>query len=324
MPTTENPPVGSRLAGHPLQAGEGFSRCTNTWDIRYYYHDTYYGYRVPTDIGAHVRKPGRRACAPDAFMSPVRTSRLFGLDLHAVTFHEAVRLLSAAATDATGAARVVVTPNVDHLMRLERMPQFRTRYAQADFIFADGMPLVWASRMLGASLPERVTGADLFVAMCRQAVAHRWRVALLGGRPGTEADLVARFQHSFPGLHIDIIAPSMQFDPDGEEGQEAAERIAAMQAQVVFVCLGMPKQEEWALRHAAALPGGVALCVGAAMEFAIGLQQRAPLWVQRSGLEWLWRLASQPRRLWRRYLIDDPKFLALCWREWRQRRALRA
>lgn len=256
-------------------------------------------------------------------MNPARISRLFELDLHAVTFDEAVDLLSTTVTDATGAARVVVTPNVDHLVRLESMPGFRSRYAQADFIFADGMPVVWASRMLGDPLPERVTGADLFVALCRRAVERGWTVALLGGQPGTEADLQERFARSFPGLRIEIMAPSMQFDPDGQEGRAAAQRIAAMRAQIVFVCLGMPKQEEWALRHATHLPGGVVLCVGAAMEFAIGLQKRAPLWVQRNGLEWFWRLASQPRRLWRRYLVDDPKFLAICWNEWRRRRTLR-
>ena len=257
-------------------------------------------------------------------MSAPPIVHLFDLDLHAVTFTDAVRLLSAAATEERGAAKVVVTPNVDHLVRLERMPEFRSRYATADFIFADGMPLVWASRLLGAPLPERVTGADLFVALCKKAVEHGWKVALLGGRPGTEAELLARFEQYFPGLRLEILAPSMQFDPDGEEGLSSVRHIVAMRAQVVFVCLGMPKQEAWALRHAERLPGGIVLCVGAAMEFAIGLQQRAPLWIQHNGLEWLWRLVSQPRRMWRRYLVDDPKFLAICWREWRRRRAARS
>lgn len=253
-------------------------------------------------------------------MSAAPTARLFDLNLNAVTFDDAVRVLGDAAAVVQGPARVVVTPNVDHLVRLEGMPQFRARYAQADFIFADGMPVVWFSRLLGDPLPERVTGADLFVALCKLAVTRQWQVALLGGRPGTEAELQTRFEASFPGLHLHILAPSMQFDPHGEEGLAAARHIAAINPRIVFVCLGMPKQEEWALQHAATLPGGIVLCVGAAMEFAIGLQRRAPLWVQRAGLEWLWRLASQPQRLWRRYLVDDPKFLALCWREWRQRR----
>ena len=101
----------------------------------------------------------------------------------------------------------------------------------------------------------------------------------------------------------------MRFDPLGPEGQAYADRVRERQPDVVFLCVGMPKQEHWVLHHAGELPGGILLCVGAAMEFAIGLQRRAPLWMQRIGLEWLWRLASNPRRLWRRYLVDDPRFL---------------
>ena len=112
----------------------------------------------------------------------------------------------------------------------------------------------------------------------------------------------------------------MRFDPLGPEGQAYADRVRERQPDVVFLCVGMPKQEHWVLHHAGELPGGILLCVGAAMEFAIGLQRRAPLWMQRIGLEWLWRLASNPRRLWRRYLVDDPRFLGLCWRQWRKRR----
>lgn len=250
--------------------------------------------------------------------APIR--RLFGLDILAVTFDDAVTLLSEAAVRRDGAAKVVVTPNVDHVVRLDRQPEFKRNYAQADFLFADGMPVIWASRLLGEPLPERVTGADLFTALCRQAVAGNWRVALLGGMPGDEARLQARFEEYYPGLRIDIRCPSMRFDPYGEEGLAAADWVRELDADVVFVCLGMPKQENWSLRHAPSFGGGIVLCVGAAMEFAIGLQSRAPLWVQRNGLEWLWRLASNPRRLWRRYLVEDTRFLALCWREWHARR----
>lgn len=247
---------------------------------------------------------------------------LFGLDIAAVSFDTALEHLSQAAERRDGHARVVVTPNVDHVVRLDASPEFHERYRAADFIFADGMPLVWASRLLGRALPQRVTGSDLFVALCRQAQRRQWKVMLLGGMPGGEPELLARFAQYFPGLDIDIVSPSMRFDPLGEEGQAFAQRVRERQPDVVFLCVGMPKQENWALHYAVSLPGGILLCVGAAMEFAIGLQRRAPGWMQRFGLEWLWRLASNPRRLWRRYLVDDPRFLVLCWRQWRsQRRA---
>jgi len=260
-----------------------------------------------------VKSPSATAVAPRV--------RLFDLDLVAVDFTQAVTLLAAEATQSGGSAKVVATPNVDHLVRLDAMPAFRARYAKADYLFADGMPLVWASRMLDRPLPERVTGSDLTVALCQEAARHGWRIAMLGGMPGQEASLHALFAKTYPGMQVEIRCPSMQFDPVGAEGNDAAQWIRDYAPQLVFVCLGMPKQEIWALTHAPTLPGGLVLCVGAAMDFALGLQRRAPLAVQRSGFEWLWRLGSNPRRLWRRYLVDDRKFLSLLWREWRRSRA---
>lgn len=257
---------------------------------------------------------------PSAESPTLPKARLFSLDIAAVTFDGAVRALVQAAELRDGRARVVVTPNVDHIVRLDAAPELRARYAKADYIFADGMPVVWASRLLGRPLPQRVTGADLFVALCRQAQQRGWRVMLLGGRPGSEADLHARFAQYFPGLHIDIVCPSMQFEPLGDEGCAFARKVRETSPDVVFTCLGMPKQENWALHHAPTLPGGIVLCVGAAMEFAIGLQRRAPHRLQRAGMEWLWRLLTNPRRLWRRYLVDDPWFAMLCWKQWRSQR----
>ena len=251
-----------------------------------------------------------------------RKVNLFDLNIAAVTYGEAVQALTGAAQRRDGRARIVVTPNVDHVTRLDGMPEFRRQYATADFIFADGMPVIWASRILGRPLPERVTGADLFVSMCEMAQEKGSRVMLLGGMPGTEEDLKSRFAQFYPRLNIEIMAPSMKFDPTGAEGEAFAQRVRAVAPDIVFVCVGMPKQEKWAFHFAPTLPGGIVLCVGAAMEFAIGLQRRAPMFFQRAGLEWLWRLATNPTRLWRRYLVEDPRFLILCWRQWRhQRRA---
>ncbi len=262
---------------------------------------------------------GRAAPAKNGNALP--TVRLFGLDIAAVSFDEAVEALTRAATKRNGKASVVVTPNVDHVTRLSSAPEFRSRYNQAEFIFADGMPVVWVSRLLGQRLPERVTGADLFVALCRHAQQHDRRVMLLGGMPGTEDALLKRFAQYYPGLRIDIVSPPMNFNPLGPDGEAYAQRVRDASPDIVFLCVGMPKQENWALHFAPTLPGGIVLCVGAAMEFAIGLQQRAPRWMQRVGLEWAWRLASNPRRLWRRYLVDDRRFLSLCWRQWREQRS---
>jgi N-acetylglucosaminyldiphosphoundecaprenol N-acetyl-beta-D-mannosaminyltransferase len=246
--------------------------------------------------------------------SPKQTVNLFGLQLNAVTFPEAVDLLCQQVPQRP--AKVVVTPNVDHVISLADNPELRAMYNSADFKFADGMPVVWASRLLGQPLPERVTGADLFVAICRKAQERHWRIGVLGGMPGDEPMLLKRFAEVYPGLQVSIKAPPMGFDYQSTHGNDAADWVNATQADVVFVCLGFPRQSLWSLKNRATLDTGLVLCVGAAMEFALGLKSRAPVWMQSNGLEWLWRLASEPSKLWRRYLVRGPRFLKLVWGEW--------
>ena len=247
---------------------------------------------------------------------------LFGLPIQVASYEQALaHLLDAGARRQ---AKVVVTPNVNHVVRLDAQPAFRAEYVQADFVFADGMPVVWASRLLGKPLPERVTGADLFVSLCKAAAAQGRRVFVAGGRPGQEAALLAGFAHHYPGLKVQVVCPSMNFDPVGAEGLALVDRVNVCDPDIVFVCLGMPKQERWALAHAPTLKAGVVLCVGAAMEFALGQVQRAPLWMQRHGLEWFWRLISQPQKMWKRYLTEDPRFALLVWQQWWQSRGRRS
>ncbi|WP_420226462.1 WecB/TagA/CpsF family glycosyltransferase [Pigmentiphaga litoralis] len=155
---------------------------------------------------------------------PAGSIRLFDLNVRPVTLKQAVDLLAAWITERHSRGGVVVTPNVDHIVRMEKAaPEFRESYASAEFIFADGMPVVWASRLLGRPLPERVTGADLFVALCQEAISRNWRVSVIGGIPGTEKTLEDRFRDSYPGIDVQVHCPSMTFDPLGPEGQAAAD-----------------------------------------------------------------------------------------------------
>ncbi|WP_347555769.1 WecB/TagA/CpsF family glycosyltransferase [Robbsia sp. KACC 23696] len=240
-----------------------------------------------------------------------------------MAFTKALDILADAASRRDGRAHIAVTPNVDHLVRLDSQPSFKRLYGTADYIFADGMPVVWASRAFGTPLPERVTGADLAPALCERARETGLRVIVIGGLPGQEASLIEGIAAHYPGLDFEVITPSMSFDPTGAEGEAAANRVREVAPDIVFVCLGMPKQERWAFHYAETFPGGLVLCAGAAMEFAAGLKKRAPRWMQRSGLEWSWRLMQDPGRLWRRYLLEDTRFLSICWRYWRDSRSNR-
>lgn len=247
------------------------------------------------------------------------TTRLFGLDISATTQTQACAQLLRHAAARSGPPAVVVTPNVDHLVRLDADPALQQLYGQADYIFADGMPVVWASRANAVRLPERVTGADLFVLLARACAEQGLPIFVIGGMPGQEATLTAAFERVYPGLSVQLYCPSMQFDPLGEEGLEALRRVNASRPGIVFVCLGMPKQERWSLLLRDQIDSGLVMCVGAAMEFALGFKARAPLWMQKSGLEWFWRLLSEPRRLWRRYIIQGAHFIGM-WRRERQGR----
>ena len=252
----------------------------------------------------------------NATASPSRS--LFGLRFDALNMEQAtVRLSECIGQRPT---RVVVTPNVDHLVSLQDQPELKALYATADHLFADGMPLVWTSRLVHRALHERVTGADLFTALCRMAQQKKWRVAIFGGMPGQQALLMDRFAQVYPGLQVDLRIPGMGFDYRSDEGQAAVDWVKATQPDLLFVCLGFPRQCLWSLHNRDRLNTGLVLCVGAAMEFALGLRARAPLWMQRGGLEWLWRLCSEPGKLWRRYLVRGPLFLGLVWQEWRRRR----
>ncbi|GAC1569125.1 MAG: WecB/TagA/CpsF family glycosyltransferase [Aquirhabdus sp.] len=253
----------------------------------------------------------------------LKISHLFGLDIRACTFEQATAHLLEVAGQRNHASRIVVTPNVDHIVKLDSDPTFKAQYAESDYIFADGMPIIWASKMAATLLPERVTGADLFVSLCQGAIQRQLSIFVIGGQPGQEAALLTSFAQTYPGLQVRIFCPSMQFSADGEEGTDAMRLVQQAQPNIIFVCLGMPKQERWCLRYRKEFTENNApllLCVGAAMEFALGQKKRAPLWMQKIGMEWLWRLASEPRRVWQPYTTQGVKFIGVLQRErqWQQ------
>lgn len=237
-----------------------------------------------------------------------RSVVLLGQRLESVTLEEAADQVVGLA----GLGGVIVTMNVDHAVLLQHEAGLREAYAIAAHRYADGMPVVWLSRLVGRPLPERVSGADLVPAVLARAEAHDLSVHLVGGRP--EAALAAReaVLARHPRLRwTGEQTPDFGFEHDPVADAAVVAAVAAARPDLVLVCLGAPKQEEWAVRHRAALPGSVLLCVGASVEFLAGTTPRAPRWVQRAGLEWMFRLLREPRRLWRRYLVQDLAFVRL-------------
>jgi N-acetylglucosaminyldiphosphoundecaprenol N-acetyl-beta-D-mannosaminyltransferase len=211
---------------------------------------------------------------------------------------------------------IVVTPNVDHVVRLEDDALLRAAYASASLSLADGMPILWASRLLGTPLREKVSGSDLIVPLAQRAARERWRVYLLGGGEGIAARAAERLTREAPGLVIaGIDARRIDVDHDPPTHDDLVAGIGAARPDLVLLALGCPKQEILMHRIAAAVRPAVCIGVGAGLDFLAGAVPRAPRWISRAGFEWLYRLAREPRRLWRRYLVRDPRFFLILWRE---------
>lgn len=222
---------------------------------------------------------------------------------------------------ATGHRGYIVTPNTDHVVRYHRDPAFREAVDGAWMRLPDGMPVVWASRLLGRPLPERVAGSDLLPALCGLAAQRGYSVFLLGGRAGVAQRAAELLKERFRGLNVaGTYTPVEGFAQDLEDQEAAVEAINRASPDLLFVGVGSPAQELWVHRNWDRLWVRVAVCCGAALDYAAGTKPRAPRWVQRAGLEWLWRLAHEPHRLWRRYLVEDLAFFGILLRALREGR----
>ena len=211
-----------------------------------------------------------------------------------------------------GRPRTIFTPNVDFLMLARHDPEFLQILNAADLSICDSVPLLWASRLLGTPLKARVAGSDLFAAACELAAREGYRVYFLGAAPGVAARAAQILTGRYSRLKVvGAYAPPMGFNGNELESRNIVEMIRNARPDILFVGLGTPKQERWIYRYRDELEVPVSAGVGAAFDFVTGVQRRAPLWIQRIGLEWLFRLYQEPRRLWRRYLVRDSQFVFL-------------
>ena len=240
-------------------------------------------------------------------MAPRARVRVAGVDFDALSEQQVVARIVGDLQDGRGGW--VVTPNIDICRQIRHDPAARALVRGASLVVADGMPLVWAARLRGQPLPERVAGASLIFTLSAAAAVHGKSVYLLGGRPGVPGQAAAELARRYPGLLVaGVDAPPDGFDREPGELAAVRKKLAEAQPDIVYVGLGFPKQERVIAALAADLPAAWFIGCGAAIPFAAGALPRAPHWMQRLGLEWAHRLASEPRRLFRRYLVDDLPF----------------
>jgi N-acetylglucosaminyldiphosphoundecaprenol N-acetyl-beta-D-mannosaminyltransferase len=237
------------------------------------------------------------------------STNVLGVSVSAVNMPSAVDDIRAAIQDRVGG--YICVTGVHGVMESQRDPALRSIHNSAWLVVPDGMPLVWLSRAAGHRHVGRVYGPDLMLEVCAQSVEWGARHYFYGGNEGVPEDLANRLSERFPGLQVaGTFSPPFRSLSEDED-REIVDMVNAQSPDIVWVGLSTPKQERWMAEHVGRLTAPVMLGVGAAFDFHAGLKPQAPRWMQRSGLEWLFRLATEPRRLWRRYLRNNPTFVAL-------------
>jgi len=202
--------------------------------------------------------------------------------------------------------------NADMIVRCNRDGAFAQYYKKCHLCLTDGVPVLWASKFLGTPIKEKVAGSDLVPRLCELAQAKGYKLYFLGGRPGAAAAAKAKLLNNFPHLKIvGTYAPPFGFEKDPQELKTIEAKIRQAKPDILLVGLGAPKQEQWIRQHYQHLGVPIMMGVGVTFEFIAEIVKRAPEWMQKIGLEWSWRLMMEPRRLWKRYLIDDMQFFSL-------------
>jgi N-acetylglucosaminyldiphosphoundecaprenol N-acetyl-beta-D-mannosaminyltransferase len=242
-----------------------------------------------------------------------RTRQVLGVPIAALTMSEAVDLVQSAIAARENLQIGVV--NAAKLVNMRRDPDLRADVLACDMVLADGMAVVWASRVLGCELPERVAGIDLMFAMLERGSRHGYRIFCLGATQEVLDGVLAVFGRDYPGV---VIAGSHHGYFSQPEEASVAAQIAASKADILIVAMTSPRKEQFIARWGGSL--GVTVChgVGGSFDVVAGKVQRAPAAWQRLGLEWLYRVKQEPRRLWRRYLVTNTMFVSLVLSEWFQ------
>lgn len=244
----------------------------------------------------------------------------FNTFLDNVTLEEAIAIIDDYITTSKS-HKYVVTPNVDHIVKLQKDREFLALYNQADLILTDGVPLIWAAKLFNTPIKEKVSGSDLFPELCRHAALNNQTMFFLGGQKGVAEKAKQKLISRYPNLKVlQTYSPPFGFDKDEAENEKIIDMINKLKPDILCVGVGAPKQEKWIYRNRDKLNVKVSLGIGASFDFIAGTVERAPVWMQKAGLEWLYRTIKEPRRMFKRYFIDDMLFFPLIFKYWRNKK----
>lgn len=236
--------------------------------------------------------------------------RLFNIYIDNLTMEECLDKIDNFIVD--GKYHYIVTPNVDHIVKLQSDYEFKEVYDNADLILTDGMPLIWYSKISKEPIKEKLSGSDLFPRVCELASKKKYKVFLLGAKDGVAKEAAKRLEEKYEGLNIvGTYSPIFGFEKNKWEIEGVINMINQSKPDILAVGLGAPKQEKFLYKYRELLKVPVSLAIGASIDFEAGNIKRAPIWMQKLGFEWLYRLLKEPKRMYKRYLIEDMKFIKI-------------
>lgn len=211
----------------------------------------------------------------------------------------------------------VVAVNVDVVIKMEKDAYLREITDKADMVLVDGQPLVWISKWHKRPIKAKISGSDLVPLMCERAEEKEYSVFIIGGKDGIADCAKTNLEKKHPKINVvGTYAPPMGFEKDERELEHINEIISEAKPDILIVCFGCPKQEKWIYENYMKYDATVSICAGATVDFMAGNVKRAPEWMRKSGLEWFYRFCQEPKRMFRRYFVDDLKIIRLIFKYW--------
>ena len=212
----------------------------------------------------------------------------------------------------------VVAINVDVVMKIENDSYLKQVVDNADMVLVDGKPLVWISKLHGRPLKAKISGSDLVPLLCEVAAQKKYTIFIIGGKEGVAEQAKRKLEAKLPGIQIvGTYAPPFGFEKDEKELDKINQMISDVHPDLLIACLGCPKQEKWIYENIAKYDAKVSVCAGATVDFLAGNVKRAPIWMREHGFEWFYRFLQEPKRMFKRYFIDDFAIIRLVFKYWK-------
>ena len=211
-----------------------------------------------------------------------------------------------------GKKAYVVAINVDVVMKIEKDAYLKSIVDNADLVLVDGKPLIWISKFYGRPLKAKVSGSDLVPILCKKAAQKGYKIFIIGGKDGIADKAKQRLERALPKINIaGTYAPPIGFEKDKHELEHINQMISEVKPDLLIACFGCPKQEKWIYENIGKYNAKVSICAGATVDFLAGNVKRAPRWMSENGLEWFYRFLQEPKRMFKRYFVDDVKIIGL-------------